>query len=416
MDSSNTSSDIKPLNVTPFLVATSAISVLVTIFAIGMLLAIIIQTVKNSVNVNVLNIQTLEYQAAKNFRGILPNVYNYTYFSVTPVLQLLPLIILFIIYRRRKSQDPNFSIQLGPIHYVLLLVLLTHSIVCIMLNNLLVWGRPSKPITTVRNRIKEFNTTIHSFMYKGVVAASSSSNPDEDEKPTSPAALGIPTNKESAIKAMEMVSGTTCITTPGSAIAFYCPLRTVLPDKASQYDQVKKALQTLPDDISTEDLAKALFTVSLYLHFNKLGSRNDYTADAVSLFSPIKLLVAQLFTPADFLFSNSTFIDSKTFEFALSSTSTYLPEKIMKNKDLLVKASVLNEKYITIANNKANNLFVRDAKKPFIILGFNIVIVQLIIPIILAFIIFQVVKHNLLTKFFDWIRANYSLLFSQKSV
>lgn len=297
----------------------------------------------NSVVTNIVNEDSLDYKVSKTFNVFLASGFNYKYFLILPLLQLLPLIAIIVTNVIRKRKTPPGTFEMGTSVVILMCVLFVQGIISLVLNYIFYFSA-SKGLTPINKRIKSFNSYVYSRMYKG---------------------------------AQIMDIQTT--------FKFYSVLSEVQSNPFALQYPAKTALGSLPSNINAETLARAFFTINMYMHFHKLGVRNSSTYRAMSLFSPIVLLMPSLYSPADFLFKRGTFIEDVSDKLG-SPTAGYLSPDILKDTNLVNQAIALNAEWIAEANNRGNSIYAEDATIPFFIMAIMILMIQIVSVCVLAYI------------------------------
>jgi hypothetical protein len=169
---------------------------------------------------------------------------------------------------------------------------------------------------------------------------------------------------------------------------FYASLCTINNDMISQGKAVKTALNTLPDNVTSDELAKAMFTANMYLHFHNLGTKNPNLEEALKLFSPLRLVTKATFNPAHYLPTKNIFIENRTTQFT-AKNSPFLSSKILTNQKLIEEANAKTNDMMSKLNNIANDVFAEDAFIPCAILVIGIAVVQTLPPIILGLLLYK---------------------------
>lgn len=139
---------------------------------------------------------------------------------------------------------------------------------------------------------------------------------------------------------------------------------------------VKKVVTVTKSDMSADDLARMFFTVNIYAHFQKIGVRNPLILDAMSTFSPLRLLSRLKVQPADYLFRTGTFIADVS-----ETTMLMLPADMRMTPDDLDEALAKVGEWTAIANNHANSIYPEEASGPFLKLAAYIFAAQWMVPL-----------------------------------
>lgn len=400
-------------------------SLFFTIIAAVIALIFIISAIQKISNgfliTNPINEGSLDYRVAISISSLLPKGYNYVYFLILPWLQLLPLIgigIYFYYNRNKPGFREKFSI--GTIFILLIAILGIHSLICIVFNYIVYYSAYDS-IRLVTRRIGEFNDYVYDRMYKGVkkdkkagsVLPSMPTVPSVNQLTSSITNL----NAESIANAADLnaiqnaaqdatnqaaATATSASTAAAAAIAeeenvssleempapsdkpgpFYKELNSVQNNPIAVKVAAQKALRRLPENVDSDDLAKAMFTANLYIHYHKLGVRNPSILDAIDLFKPHRLLLRWTFNPADYLFRRSTFIDDLSETFG-SNTSNFLRPELLKKQKVIMEAMAKNAEWIAEATNQANNIFPEDTVVPFFRMAVMMMFVQIFIPMLI---------------------------------
>jgi hypothetical protein len=175
-------------------------------------------------------------------------------------------------------------------------------------------------------------------------------------------------------------------------VRFLKNLRSMPSNSFTLMSVVKNALGTVPATASSEDIARAMFTLNMFMHFQKLGYRNPYTLDALSkTFNVVGLLRRQFYSPADFLHRRSTFIKDngdimrENLWEMTSNNAKNVPKDFASRLDnAAVRASELTSE----ANNLANVFYPEDAMRIFFKLFIYMVAAQSL-PVLLLMYIFR---------------------------
>lgn len=320
---------------------------------------------------NPVNEGSLDYNVAVSVSSWIPRGYNYIYFLVLPLLQALPLAIIGIYYfRGRKNPEFLSRFRVGSTMTLVMVVLAIQALIC-MLCNTIVYFNNYRIIRLVTIRVNAFDNYVYDRMYKG-----------SRVKPKDVPKSEIDTyGKPSA-----------------NSKAFYDELGDMQPNPISVKLAIQRALQKLPAEISDDGLAKAMFTASLYAHYHKLGTRNPSLYDAIDLFRPMRLMIRDMFNPADFLHRKGTYIDDMSETFG-ALNSMYLRPSLRDDQDKIASAIAKNAEWIAEANNRANNIYAEDAIAPFFSMVVAMFIVQLLFPMLIILYLSPADRRSALLKF-----------------
>jgi hypothetical protein len=289
-------------------------------------------------NGDIVNEQSVEYVFANTYNSFVHNGFNIVYSLVLPWLQILPFIGLGVYYwRNREKEDINIG---GVYVTICIFLLLVQSVISIVFNYLLYYYIHDQ-LKSIKYRIDDFNTFVKQNLY---------------------------------------ISDT--------FIAFYTPLAKPQANQQELMNTVAKSLKTIPKNVTSDQLSKALFTINLYSHFHKLGYRHASLMRAVHLFNHTTVLRTKfgvVFSPSDYLFKKGVFIEDISDEF-MNAQNGYLDASITSNpefvQDVLIKSSSLVEQ----ANNKANSIFADDAFNLFVWTSTAFILVQGAVIILILWI------------------------------
>jgi len=132
-----------------------------------------------------------------------------------------------------------------------------------------------------------------------------------------------------------------------------------------------------------------MFSVNMYMHYQKIGLRNPNIVDALSTFTPYYLLSPTTYSASDFLFRKRTYIDDYSEMMTTIMNALESDEEWQKPPtSVIYEANVILTEWIASANNKANSLYAEDALVPFIKMAIMMALVQWL-PIILVVWIFR---------------------------
>jgi hypothetical protein len=296
--------------------------------------------VKNPVNEN-----SLDYRISRMGANILNPMnifyslkgFNYVFFLVLPWIQVLTagFALINLVKKSENGEQPYASSTV-----IILMIALCIQGALSLIFNYVVFFNAYRVFRLVHKRITNFNIYIWKRMYKG------------SDK-----------NK------------------------FYENLREVQANPFSVRQAAARSLSALPKDIPAEDLARAMFTVTMYFHYHKLGVRNPSIYNAMDQFDPLRLLVPNTFSPADYLFRQGTFIDDVAEQVA-ANDSTFLSKEIKNNKKLINDAVEIHAEWIAEANNRANSIFPDDSMIPFFQMAIIMLIIQTL-PFLILIIVFK---------------------------
>lgn len=338
------------------------ISLLFTLVSMALSLYFIIaafHVMKNNAMMStIVNEEALDYQVSKTYNTLFTFGFNYKYFLVLPWLQLIPFIMLYAAIMGKKRVNPSYSPYFGTTVIIVMCVLFV-QIVIAFVSNYAIYFSTDTSLSPINRRIREFNKYVYKRMYKGVSAA------------------GITTT-----------------------FKFYSAISSVEHNPFTLQRSVKRALHQLPNKISAETLAQALFTVNMFVHFHKLGARSPSLQKAVSLFNPTRLLLPGFFSPADYLFKKGTFIDD-IGELLGDQRLRYLSPEILKNKNMVNQAVLLNAEWIAEANNRGNNIYAEDSFIPFMVMAVLMLFFQVATVGVLIWFFIQPTSRDYMLKLFN---------------
>jgi hypothetical protein len=311
--------------------------------------------------------ESFDYLMSQKGLSWFPNGMNYKYFYLTSVLQVFPFIIAILYMKYR-----NLPIEVGgPVVIILIVVLLLHACASIPITTLLLYNAKNS-MKSVNDRVAQVNKYIYARMYKGTKATPVKSNEDEEES--------------EATAPVQLPSSTSTPIPKTPTLDFYSHFQVVQTDMFMIKDIAEKALKSLPVDISAEDLAKAVFTITLFAHFHRLGIRNPNIYEAIGLFNKFKLLVPFLFNPADYFLRNGTYVKDLAQVIAVKN-STYVNSDLVDKNNKLKKVMQLNSEWVANINNIANSIYPEDNILPFIVMSVGMVVIQVLVFSVLVYIL-----------------------------
>ena len=154
-------------------------------------------------------------------------------------------------------------------------------------------------------------------------------------------------------------------------VKFLKNLRTMPSNSFSLMDVVKRSLALVPAGASKEDTARAMFTLNMYMHFQKLGYKNPYTRDALlKTFNVVGLLRRRFYSPADYLHRRTTFIKDNG-DVMRENLWNMAGDKFKKNvpfdySTTLDNATIRASELTAEANNLANTFYPEDSLRIFL--------------------------------------------------
>jgi hypothetical protein len=168
---------------------------------------------------------------------------------------------------------------------------------------------------------------------------------------------------------------------------FLTSLTEITSNTFESIETVKNILRQVPKSVGTLDLAKIMFSLNMYLHMHKLGLRNPNIAAALGTFSPMYMLNAARYSPSDYLFRNSTFVDDYSQVMLSAMRSLQEENWVSPPNKTIYEATMLVNEWASGASNKANSLYVEDAISPFVKMALGMAVVQWLPIIVLAFVL-----------------------------
>lgn len=172
-------------------------------------------------------------------------------------------------------------------------------------------------------------------------------------------------------------------------------LRNAPSNSFSLINVVRDSLDKLPQNVTTEQLAQAMFTLNMYMHFQKLGYRNPQLYGALShTFNVVGLLRKEFFSPADYLHRRTTFIKDngdlmRDILIRLGEEKYGKNVTFMKKYNTTIDEAIIKSTELTAeANNLANTFFPEDALRIYLKLYIYAFITQTL-PFIIALRVFR---------------------------
>lgn len=169
---------------------------------------------------------------------------------------------------------------------------------------------------------------------------------------------------------------------------FLAQLQTVPQNSFAMTNTVRAALLSLNKDASIEEIAKAIFTLNLFIHYQKMGQRNIHLGDALNqTFRLSSLLTARSYSPSDFLFRRVTFIKDNSN--LIHTTMMMLTDAEGKKHFTPQAIANVNKALISVtdwtnqANFLANSFYPDDAVLRFDIMSPTVCAVSTL-PVVIA--------------------------------
>lgn len=326
-----------PRILVPFLIAfvATCISILVSFI---LLVKLILKFNNGLLIRNPLNVESLDYLVAKSLSSRSKSSFPYWLFLVLPFIQLLPAAFALWYVLKMKRE----GIETPGIIITVLIILIIQAILC-MIFNFSVYFMAAKSLSIIKARLVTFNTHVFTNIYK-----------DQD---------------------------------------FLKQLSEYNSNPFSLRETIQKAFKTITQKTSAEDLAKAMFTVNLFLHYQKMGSRNRWLPGALNVFNPLYIVQMQMFYPSDYLFRKSTFIENYS-DMMINPQSKLLPPELLKNNKVINNAMIMCEEMSSDANTYANAIHAEDGFVPFVRMAILMTLIQLIPIITIALLLRNPSRRN----------------------
>lgn len=151
-----------------------------------------------------------------------------------------------------------------------------------------------------------------------------------------------------------------------------------------------------------EDLAKAIFSLNLYEHYQQLGYRNPILYEALDSFRIYTFIFSkQSFSPALYLRRRATLIRDNGEKYRSRIVNIFSEMGLALDNKLIDDALIISSRATAEANNLANAFYPEDAMSRFLRMAVMIVIVQCL-PFLLFIWLFR--KQDLRNGFIDAIR------------
>jgi len=299
---------------------------------------------------NPLNKDIVDYNIAESTSFSLHGFfskYSYLMFLMFPLISIVFCIIsIVLIYRVKKANgdQPEMSMILN----ILLLVTVIQSIIIICVNYVKFF-KTRKRMQPVLNGIRTFNRYIYNNIYKDSAFLNSIQR--------SLSVTGQPGTSSDLVK-----------------------------------DSLKVVMNHFDDSTTDSDktdiLTKAFFTLNMIKHFQKIGYTNPNTPDALSLFTPLKVLSLQFFTPSDYLFANGDVIEDHSISFADTYTKLNCQNGNGTSSSILNTAINDTIEHVINANNYASNLNLTNSDSDFYDMVISVCISQTA-PFVFLYILFR---------------------------
>ena len=315
---------------------------------------------------NPLNLEAPDYIISKSTQ-LLGSKYKYQLFIIFPIIAFICSIIallypstLYKLFGVQQTPAKTQGLVLG-----IIIACLLQSLIAIIVN-ISTYSYAYKSLNLVNDRIKNLNNFIHNKIYKNS--------------------------------------------------AFLGQMKEIPSNSLLVMKVIKSALLNIETDPSVDSLANAFFTLNLYFHFHKIGFRNPNITDAMKIFdihnlfkgsslkdkiNITKLVTQDQWSPTDFLFRNTTFIED--YSVAIKRIYLSIPNNStsVKSIDLAIsKVAVWLEEF----NNRANMLTPEDSWRRFLPMAITILIVQCV-PLLIFMYIFQ--KERVREAFIGFIKQMF---------
>jgi hypothetical protein len=299
--------------------------------SVAYLIMLIVDVVENKIISNPLNKDSLDYKVAQASKGTTSKyrAYKYKLFVVFPVVIILASGIGIWGYIKSPNRC-KLTVTVVIACISMFFGLLTAA------GNIPIYVTAVKPIENVAGRIEMYNNYVLDRMFKDVRFMTALSEP--------PAmSFDVPSTIKSALKNVDI----------------------------SQF--------------SSDDLAKLIFTIYMYYHYQKLGIRNPEMQNALrDTFHPTSMLSPKSYTPSDYLWRKSNYIEEKVEPVSnmiqAINLETNQDWKLPSDK-IISDAFSTASTWIATINNLANTIFDDSAMSSFLRMAAIITTVQ-ILPII----------------------------------
>ena len=177
--------------------------------------------------------------------------------------------------------------------------------------------------------------------------------------------------------------------------SFLKNLQSIPSNSFSLMTVVRNSLLSLPKEASATEIAQAMFTLNMYMHYQKLGYRNPELSSALShVFNVVGLLRKAFYSPADYLFRKATFIKDhgdimrdvliKNVEETNSTDVKFMDAYSAKLDEASMKAT----EWTAEANNLANSFYPEDALRLYLRL-YIISLIYQTLPLLVLLYVFK---------------------------
>jgi hypothetical protein len=299
---------------------------------------------------NPLNLEAPDYIISKSVQ-FFGSKYKYKLFIIIPIITFIFSVSALIYpYKLYKL----FSVRQQPVRTRglvtgIIIACLLQSIIAIIIN-VSTYTYAYKTLHLVNDRINGFNNFIHNKIYKNADFLAQMKD--------------IPSNSLLVMKV------------------------------------VQNALRNIDKNPSVDNLANAFFTLNLYFHYHKIGYRNVNITNAMKIFDIHNLFIGSSikdkiniinrvalreWSPADFLFRNSTFIE----DYSVQMKRLYLsiPGNTTSVRSIDLATNKVSS-WLEELNNRANMLSPEDSWSRFLPMAITILIVQCV-PILIFIYLFR---------------------------
>ena len=330
---------------------TSLILIIVTmILSITYLIKLIADYSESKLIANPLNVEASDYNISKSIK-LFGSKYKYQLFIILPIISFILSIIallypikLYKLFGIKEAPAATRGFVVG-----IIIACLFQSTIAIIVN-ISTYSYAYRTLHLVNDRINSLNNFVHNKIYKNA--------------------------------------------------SFLAPMKEIPSNSLLIIKIVQNALRNIEKNPSVDNLANAFFTLNLYFHYQKIGYRNPNITDAMKIFDIHALFVGssmkdkinitkqlsqQEWSPADFLFRNTTFIEDYSVRIKQLYLSIPGNTTSARSIDLAISkvASWLEE-----LNNRSNMITPEDSWSRFLPMAITILIIQTV-PILFFIYIFQ---------------------------
>lgn len=316
---------VSELSTTPLLVLISTVVAFMCVAANVLIAAVFLivvlkQYINNTLIKNPLNKQAQDYNISKI--GSITNSYTVVFLLFVIINAVGLGFSAFGIYQIAYKMSPEARAQTSPSVYLALFACTVQSAIGFV-SALAITIVMASSLRSTAKRIQSFNTYVYDHLYKDA----------------------------EFLKQLMIVPSNSFFVTAA----------------------VENAVKTLPVEATDETIAKAMFSINMFMHFQKMGARNPYLAEAISkTFNLTGLLRRRLFSPANYMHRRSTFIKDNsdvTRDMLIKSTAERFPVdtsgagSFTKRVD---SATMMAADWTSEASNLANMFFPEDAMRTFV--------------------------------------------------